>query len=764
MRAPMGVFARGAFMVEQRTLFFGVLGSLVMVASSFGDPARDPLASPLSSSSNSHVSEGISPDASQASPHSHPSPVSLRYRDAAEASRRAALDKARARGWPIKGSFPKGGSFELIGLAPDGAPLYNATTTTNATISINANAVQAPPHNLSGDGVALGIWDEGAARPTHQEFNDTGTTRTICVDGSAVAAHSTSVTGMAIAGGVNPLTIGSARRAVAHNFNWNYVEAELLEYGASAPDDGGLQISNHSYGYLHGWTYASFAGPVGWYWTGRGFKTDGTGLREDFNFGRYSPDAAQLDEVARATPYSLQVRAAGNDRADAYSGPTDGTGTFYFYDETLGNWRATAYLPATAPLNDNHLGGYDTIITRMCAKNVLTVGAVRDAVSLGLRDPSLALMTTFSGWGPTDDGRIKPDVVANGNTVRTVSYTGDDRYGSGSGTSFAAGSASGAAALLLDAAARAIPGWRMRASTLKALLIHGATDIGASGPDYANGYGLIDVLSSVTRIADQATTATIGAWPIVEDRLDDDFSFATYTVFWDGGSDLAATLCWTDPAGSPVGDLLNVTTPTLVNDLDLRLIGPDGAHYPFRLDRANPAAAATTGDNAVDNVEQVRVKPGSGATTGTFQIAVTHKRPLLGDSTGGGGGAGGQAAQWYSLIVSGQTAPAPPAPPSVLAADPAAGSTGESVAVVVWGGPFSVGTRFLLRRPGHPDIPAGAISASPERLFGDLDLAAAAPGPWDVVAIRPDGAEAVLPGGFTVTAPSRLSDWSQMNR
>jgi hypothetical protein len=45
-----------------------------------------------------------------------------------------------------------------------------------------------------------------------------------------------------------------------------------------------------------------------------------------------------------------------------------------------------------------------------------------------------------------------------------------------------------------------------------------------------------------------------------------------------------------------------------VNDLDVVAFGPDGAHFPWVLDPANPAApAATSGPDRLNNLEQVRV-------------------------------------------------------------------------------------------------------------------------------------------------------------
>jgi subtilisin family serine protease len=46
-------------------------------------------------------------------------------------------------------------------------------------------------------------------------------------------------------------------------------------------------------------------------------------------------------------------------------------------------------------------------------------------------------MTSFSGWGPVDDGRIKPDIVAKGYNVYSTNSTGDAAYTTMSGTSMA---------------------------------------------------------------------------------------------------------------------------------------------------------------------------------------------------------------------------------------------------------------------------------------------------------------------------------------
>ena len=221
---------------------------------------------------------------------------------------------------------------------------------------------------------------------------------------------------------------------------------------ALAPADvrlGKIQVSMHAYGSIHGWVSFGSGATATCYWFGPNYNTDGSGLREDLNFGRYGEITAGLDSVASDAPYYLRVQSAGNDRTDGYTGLKDGTGHFT-YLSPAGDYMDAVYTTDLAPCNDAFdNGGYDTIIAEAAAKNVLAVGAVNDAVTAGQRDPAAGAMTSFSGWGPTDDGRIKPDLVANGYKVRVPSATGNMNYTQGTGTSFSAPSVAGVVALLI---------------------------------------------------------------------------------------------------------------------------------------------------------------------------------------------------------------------------------------------------------------------------------------------------------------------------
>lgn len=88
----------------------------------------------------------------------------------------------------------------------------------------------------------------------------------------------------------------------------------------------------------------------------------------------------------------------------------------------------------------------------------------------------------------------------------------------------------------------------------------------------------------------------------------------------------------------------------LVNDLDLRVVAPDGTtNFPWVLNPNSPAAGATTGDNVVDNVEQVSIP---NPATSTYLVRITHKGVLLDDL-------GSQSYQDVSIVLSGNVAQPP---------------------------------------------------------------------------------------------------------
>jgi len=347
---------------------------------------------------------------------------------------------------------------------------------------------------------------------------------------------------------------------------------------------------------------------------------------EDPNFGLYDYDAATLDSIAYNAPYYLICRAAGNDRND---GPGNGA-KIYWYNSSDGEFYEATYNSDNHPKKDGlYKDGYDTIGPSGCAKNILTVGAVNEAVSGNDRNLANGTMSTFSGWGPTDDGRIKPDVVGNG--VDVYSPISDSSYATWNGTSMASPNVCGSAALLVELYKNYNYENAMRSSSLKGLLIHTADDLGNTGPDFSYGWGLINTKAAADIILDDAITN-------IKSRVLEDFfkseNQKEYFVNLTNVQTFKATLCWTDIAGDS-SSFHDDRTAKLVNDLDLRIIDFDGnTYFPFVLDVENPAEIATTGDNSVDNVEQVIIE---NAEIGIYKIIVSYK--------------GNVNNQYYSLIT-----------------------------------------------------------------------------------------------------------------
>jgi serine protease AprX len=131
--------------------------------------------------------------------------------------------------------------------------------------------------------------------------------------------------------------------------------------------------------------------------------------------------------------------------------------------------------------------GEGTIGTPAAARQVITIGASTD-------DDQIA---SFSSRGPTKDGRIKPDVVLPGVSIRACRAAGTsmgtpvgDHYTQASGTSMATPHAAGVAALLLQAMPDLTP------AQLKARFRAMAVDLGLD--ENAQGAGRVDAYAALT--------------------------------------------------------------------------------------------------------------------------------------------------------------------------------------------------------------------------------------------------------------------------
>jgi hypothetical protein len=526
---------------------------------------------------------------------------------------------ARQNNWPLRQDFSDGSVMILSGVSETGQPLYNITTTNRgAAITTRTNALYDGGGlglNLTGGSSMmkdrLGIWDGGAVLKTHSELNG----RITQVDNAtSVSSHATHVSGTMIATGINPRARGMANGAtlLAHDFNNDTPEM------ANAATN--LLVSNHSYGTLSGWRLNTERpgtdNNLKWEWYGDSTVNN----LQDYKFGFYDSRTREWDRIAYNAPYYLIVNSAGNDRGT--TGPP--AGTAYFFGSS--NRKSTT--PRAAQT------GYDLISTYGTAKNSLTVGAI-SVLNNGYNQISDPRISSFSSWGPTDDGRIKPDIVGVGVSVFSTTSTGNNAYTTLNGTSMSSPNVSGSI-FLLQELYHSLNGTFMRSATLKGLVLHTADDAGNPGPDYQYGWGLLDQRQAAEVLLNKDKSHLITERTLLPNE--------TYTtqVVASGKGALIATICWTDPE-APVFSVnsanFNNRTPKLMNDLDIRISDGTTESLPWVLDPEQPANNATRGDNIRDNVEQILIPnaiPGR-----TYIITIKHKGTLTNNT------------QVYALIVSG---------------------------------------------------------------------------------------------------------------
>jgi len=558
-----------------------------------------------------------------------------------------ALRLAHRHHWLIQKTYSNGRSIVLQGLDERGEPIYYTTENNSiAAFTTRTNQLYSAGSlglNLSGGSATvsgkLGIWDDGTPRTSHRELSG----RVTQMDGAnSVKNHSTHVAGTMIATGLNPSAKGMAFESQLKSWNFSNDLAEMAGAAAS------LLVSNHSYGTLSGWDLdTDLPGTdnnAKWRWYGDA----NVHPSEDYKFGFYGEQTRQWDQVAFNAPYYLPVKSAGNNRGN--NGPTPGT------PYRLGGGANAS----TEPRNSQD--GYDLIATTGTAKNVLTVGAVYP-LATEYRSPADVRISGFSSWGPTDDGRIKPDIVGDGVGLLSSTSTNDQSYAALSGTSMATPNVSGSLLLLQELHAQRNSGRLMKAATLKGLVLHTAEEAGAyPGPDYVYGWGLLN--------AEKAARVIINTdnnhW-LAEKQLAQGETFSL-TVTASGKGPLVATICWTDPEGTALTATaanLNNRSPRLVNDLDLRVSDGEDQYLPWALDPNQPEKAATRGDNLRDNVEQVLI-PNTVAGK-SYSIKVSHKGTLQ------------KGPQAYSLIVSGTGG-------STYCASAASSSTGVRIDRFSFGG------------------------------------------------------------------------------
>ncbi len=435
---------------------------------------------------------------------------------------------------------------------------------------IGVNTVQAAPYNLNGSGVDILIYDGGIVTATHADFSG----RITVPDAASLSDHSTHVAGTAAGSG----SLSASAGGTALQWRGMAPGADIISYAYEWNLQGMLFYNNP------GDIEADWAAAQNTYGADVGNASLGSNIYANYPLsctlmGNYGVTSVLMDQIIRG----------GN--------AVVGVGDKYVATWANGNERGS---PSSC-------GTYSTIAPPASAKNPIHVGASNT------NDSS---MTTFSSWGPTDDGRIKPIVVAGGEQIggdggikstvpnafinentRNCDGTGDDYcypYDVMQGTSMASPAVAGSIALMLQQYRTTYStSGNFWPSTAKAILMQTADDRGNPGPDYQWGFGQVRIQQAVDLIMRRGLVQA----NIAQGETD------MYTfVVTDTAVPAQVSLAWDDYEAT-----FNAN-PTLINNLDLELVAPSGAvSQTWVLNPAVPADPATRGINTRDNQEQVTV-------------------------------------------------------------------------------------------------------------------------------------------------------------
>ncbi|MDH7504214.1 MAG: S8 family serine peptidase, partial [Verrucomicrobiota bacterium] len=568
----------------------------------------------------------------------------------------ATLETAAKTGTPAELIFPNGERAVLSSFV-EGQPLWNMSDSLTQAVSIATAAVWpggGAGFSLTGTNTPIGLWEAGGIpRLTHQEFQG----RVSVGDGTTnQESHATAVASVLNAAGlytiIYPVGVTNPQAAkgmsyaapVVSNNSSNDVSEMASQVATNNP-----RISNHSYSARCGWQWLG-----AWVW----FGDTNVSQTVDWKFGAYTTEAYSIDTNAYAARMYLPVWTPGNSGGEGP--PVQPTNHYVFVPPNN-------FIPVSGVTRsiDGDAGVYDSLHPQGCAKNVLTVGNVSNLVA-GYTGPASVRIGPYSPFGPTDDGRLKPDIVAPGTDIIMAGNASDIDFVVGSGTSFAAPAISGSINLLNQLRNTLHPNARpWLASTMKALVIQTADEAGDHpGPDYRFGWGLMNTRRAAELVRNNATN---GWKSFLKEIFLPNGGSIEIPVPFAAGQTGRFTIVWTDPAGLPqTNAVIDSPATRLVNDVDMQVIAPSGTtNFPYVLnpDLTNQsalarAAAATTGDDSRNNVEQVVV---TNTVTGTYLVRITHKGTLA------GGG------QWITWTMSGGHAQAKPplvlSQPSVTASN-----------------------------------------------------------------------------------------------
>lgn len=368
---------------------------------------------------------------------------------------------------------------------------------------------------------------------------------------------------------------------------------------------------------------------------------DATGPVSDTEaaFGGYPYNAQRTDQFLWEHPDYTMLFGAGNSGVDGTPSQaifcTGGNGVVD-PDSLLAPGTAKNVITVGASESPRPTGGYTGVPWLLLSFCFATAPINTDTLS----DDANGI-AAFSSRGPTDDGRIKPDLVAPGtNILSTRSYGSgagalwgvhetNANYLYSGGTSMSTPLVAGTVALIRQwLGIQGLP--NPSAAVIKSIVLNTTVDIapgqygtGATQeipynrPNSVAGWGRSN-LSFITKpapyhlwVADQTTGLNTGQMVSYNHTASQPLTVLTNT------QPLRVMLNWTDPPASLAA------TQQLVNDLDLVLIGPDGTRYYGN--------NQSTGDRT-NNTEGVII---NNPQIGAYQIEVTaHNVPISSQAYG----------------------------------------------------------------------------------------------------------------------------------
>ncbi len=418
------------------------------------------------------------------------------------------------------------------------------------------NALQTTVPGANGSGTRLAVFD-GGVDGAHPDFAGR-----ITLDpnhSQAADQHGTHVAGTMAGDGSN----SQSQAGTANQFRGIATAAQIFSY------DNNTNSNNQDYFASHQAAIQTANADLSQNSWGGNFTSQNCDTHNV-----YSVDAQNMDKIVTGEAWGRGILvnvAASNFR--------QGTSDNQMETDPICNF-------AGAPDYIN----YTSLSDLGSAKNIISVGATQKV--------STNRMADFSSWGPTRDGRLKPDIVAPGEAIRSTVPGGG--YGELSGTSMATPHISGISALVIQRYRAVFNNQSPRPATVRAILIQTAQDLQADhvyytpGPDFASGYGIADA---------EAAYNAVASGRVLERQAANAANDQLFIEIAANQPQLKVSLAWDDPAPT-----LNAATK-LVNNLDLELVAPDGTtlHLPWVLNPNNPSAAATRGVDNLNNAEQVMV-------------------------------------------------------------------------------------------------------------------------------------------------------------